>query len=289
MGDFDFNDGIESGAATIVVTDAVKLQCINRILESIGEYPVDDVNSTNPDVVQANAILSRVNRQIQAERWHFNHRRHVVLLLPTDTLEVSGGLGTFLFDETVSETVSGATGTFKYILDGVMSIVKDDGSADFVGNDTITGTTTAATRDTVAHATVTTARHATNQLWLRVDSSRQSAFVDVTQTGQYLYNKDQNTFDFTAEITVDYVLFVPLENTPIALVDYVCAQAAREFQQATRNGQVSDGFTSEDVFKKRVVALHADAENEDNNILRERWALQVLGDRRRDVLDHLSR
>ena len=85
------------------------------------------------------------------------------------------------------------------------------------------------------------------------------------------------------------MLFVPLEDTPIALVDYVCAQAAREFQQATRNGQVSDGFTSEDVFKKRVVALHADAENEDNNILRERWALQVLGDRRRDVLDHLSR
>ncbi len=288
MGDFDFNDGIESDAPTQVVSEALRLQCLNKMLETIGEYTLDQITTDNPDQVQANSILDRVSRQIQSQRWHCNHRRRVLLEVPTDTIEVSGGLGDFEFGETVVETATGASGEFKYILDGVMFIIKDDGSADFLGADSITGQTSAANRDTAAQADITESRHALNERWLRVDSDYLSRNIDVCRTGDFLFDKDRNSFQFDFELTIELVLLIPLEDLPPALLDYICSQAAREFQQAARNGQVADGFSSEDVFAKRVVALNEDAENEDQ-LIGDRWVQQILGDRERRQVESRTR
>lgn len=280
MADFEFGDGIESGAPITVVSEALRLQCLNKMLETIGEYGLEQITDLNPDQVQANSILDRVSRQVQSQRWHCNHRRRVLLKVPTDSLAVSGGVGDFEFGETVVETATGASGEFKYILDGVMFIIKDDGSADFLGADAIVGQTSAANRDTAAHAEILEARHGLSELWLRVDSDYLSRTSDVCRTGDFLFDKDRNSFLYDFEITVELVLLIPLEDLPPALLDYICSQAAREFQQAARNGQVADGFSAQDVLAKRVVALHEDAENEDQ-LIGGRWVQQILGDRER--------
>jgi hypothetical protein len=52
-----------------------EIQAVNTILSAIGELPTTATvlaNGTSADVVMAKQILDEVNREVQAEGWHFN-------------------------------------------------------------------------------------------------------------------------------------------------------------------------------------------------------------------------
>ncbi len=56
-------------------TTTTELQAVNTILSAIGELPTTGTvlsHGTSADVVMAKQILDEVNREVQAEGWHFN-------------------------------------------------------------------------------------------------------------------------------------------------------------------------------------------------------------------------
>jgi hypothetical protein len=73
-----------------------KLEAVNDMLWTIGESPVQDLESGLGDAAIAEAILDRTNRRIQLKGWHCNTRRNHELTtnsdnqfaLPVDTLKV---------------------------------------------------------------------------------------------------------------------------------------------------------------------------------------------------------
>jgi hypothetical protein len=73
-----------------------KLQAVNDMLWTIGERPVQSLESGLGDAERAEAILDRVSRQIQLKGWHCNRLRSYTLsknasdqfALPVNTLKV---------------------------------------------------------------------------------------------------------------------------------------------------------------------------------------------------------
>jgi len=53
-----------------------KLQAINIILSNVGQSPVSDLDSTNPQVAIADVILEEVSHAMQSEGWSFNSEGH---------------------------------------------------------------------------------------------------------------------------------------------------------------------------------------------------------------------
>jgi len=49
-----------------------KLQAINQMFTGIGQAPVVSLDSTNPEIASAEAVLDIVSREVQGEGWHFN-------------------------------------------------------------------------------------------------------------------------------------------------------------------------------------------------------------------------
>lgn len=74
-----------------------ELDAVNSMLGAIGEAPVSTLSGTLPvDVAIAQAILTKVRRQVQSRGWHFNTETDVQsaldgsnnVILPTNALEV---------------------------------------------------------------------------------------------------------------------------------------------------------------------------------------------------------
>lgn len=56
------------------ISSSIALEAVNDMLASIGEAPVNSLdNSENVDVINAIRVLDKVNRQVQAKGWSFNH------------------------------------------------------------------------------------------------------------------------------------------------------------------------------------------------------------------------
>ena len=64
----------------MVITPATEIDAVNEILASVGESPIDTLeNITDVDVLNAQRILSLINRQQQARGWSFNIQENYVL------------------------------------------------------------------------------------------------------------------------------------------------------------------------------------------------------------------
>ena len=84
--------------AELLPTPSTELEAVNRLLQNIGESPVNSLSGqlTN-DVTMARTMLHQVSRDVQIEGWHFNTERNFTLVpdsggyinLPGNTLEFS--------------------------------------------------------------------------------------------------------------------------------------------------------------------------------------------------------
>lgn len=54
------------------MTPTTKLEAVNIMLSSIGESPVNSLNSGLVDAEIAETILNGINREVQGKGWHFN-------------------------------------------------------------------------------------------------------------------------------------------------------------------------------------------------------------------------
>lgn len=78
------------------MTPTTKLEAVNIMLSSIGESPVNSLNSGLVDAEIAETILNAINREVQGKGWHYNTEIKMRLspsldgeiVLPPNTLRV---------------------------------------------------------------------------------------------------------------------------------------------------------------------------------------------------------
>ena len=74
-----------------VTTYAVstELDAGNQILSSVGQAPVTTLDLQNPEVAIVLTTLREVNRQVQAEGWHFNYEQNYTFTPDSNTKEIA--------------------------------------------------------------------------------------------------------------------------------------------------------------------------------------------------------
>jgi len=70
--------------ATPTYATSSELDAVNSILMSVGESPVNTLETQSPEVAIAQATLRQITREIQAEGWSFNSEQAVKFIPDTD-------------------------------------------------------------------------------------------------------------------------------------------------------------------------------------------------------------
>lgn len=99
---------------------------------------------------------------------------------------------------------------------------------------------------------------------LSVDASDPT--MDVVQRGNKLYDRKNHTYKFTQGVEVDIVFFLPFEELPQVVRDYIAIRAARVFQAKTVGSESLHAFTAEDEHKAYLALVAAEIDSGDYNI-----------------------
>ena len=102
---------------------------------------------------------------------------------------------------------------------------------------------------------------------VKVDSSDVSAHRDVVQRGNKLYDRDNNTFIFDEDITVDIVKLLEFNELPQHVRRYVTTKASRRFQTRFMGSETLAGFTAQDEQEALIEFERTEAQTEDTNLL----------------------
>jgi hypothetical protein len=114
---------------------------------------------------------------------------------------------------------------------------------------------------------------------LRVDATGSSATLDVARRGAYLYNITDDTFVWTAAVTVDIVRLLAFEDLTPALKRFVASEASLRFEKEVQ-GKVQQQAVLRDEWQKyRTTALREDARNSNSTMLSNPTARRIMGSR----------
>jgi len=91
--------------------------------------------------------------------------------------------------------------------------------------------------------------------------------IDAVPRGQFLYDREEHTFQFTDSVDCRIVWFLAFEDLPEALREYIMIRAARIFQSEGFGSIQLDSFKEEDEFRALADLLEYEVEQGDYNIL----------------------
>lgn len=280
-----------------------RLDAVNEILEGIGEGHVSTLGSsgtwpaltfTETLAGDAERILERETRKILAQGWFLNELCEYTIDRPTHSISVSGGAGTFTFDEVVTGGTSGATGYFNYIdtppTPDVMYLCVTSGT--FQAAETLTGGTSGATRTAGTITPVTTSKIAADPLWLKLEASeceyRKLSMVYDPANGVNMLvdmdpdsDTDPSSQQFTvASVRVDAVKNLDFSTLPQNLAQWCVAQAAVAFQRYKKGAQKDDAELSSRVLIARAHWLADSTDAARTNVLATKEVREFKGGRR---------
>lgn len=254
-----------------------KLSAANEVLESINEPPSSalDTGGTS-DIARAETFLDRSSTRIQGYGWAFNRDRLVEVFAPTKNIAVSGGSGTFTWGEVVTESVSGATGTFNRITSNVMYLAPLTGT--FTGGQTLTGATSGATKTGAALATATTAKIAVNPSWIKFKPAK-GEYREFAAAGGFLRSipadAAADTF-FSGSVRLEVVTEQAFIDVPDPVAWFIVADARVRFQRHIKQSQTDDATLLQERSLARLEAIRYDQDQSPSNPLQtaETWAFK---------------
>ncbi len=245
-----------------------KLEAVNEVLEAVGEPPATALDTGGTSIeAEAEAMLDRVDRRTQTIGWAANEQDEVTLAFATRRLTVGSVTGgPYTYDEVVTEATTGATGKFKYI-DGT-SLYLEYVSGTFDGSSRVlTGGTSGATCTDSAVATITESKIAINTDWLKVKAHKSESKIIVPQmSAGFLYDKEDNTTTFTADVKADIVTQLTWLDLTDALQDYIVKLARIDFQRYKKRGAQSDGMLIQEIRSAQYVARQEDSDLRKSNV-----------------------
>ena len=251
------------------MANMTKLEAVNLLLDAVGESPATalDTNGTSIEG-QAERILDKVERSLQAQGWNTNTRMKgaegVKLNFPNVTLTVSSVVGTFTAGETVTGDVTGATGRFHQI-DTLMFL--SDTTLTFTAADALTGGTSGATAAVDSVATVSTAEIVLAADILDVDSFGRDVWRDIALSDGKLFDVDEDTSSFSDSIQVILTTQKGFTAIPVLLQDLIVAKASVQFQHNEVGSPRRDGELRAALQDALVAAVKSEDNRANGNIL----------------------
>jgi hypothetical protein len=103
--------------------------------------------------------------------------------------------------------------------------------------------------------------------------------VDLVQRGTKLWDRRNQTFQFTDDVTVDLTTLLAFEELPQPARHYIMVCAGRIFQDRVVGSQTLSGFNAKDETRALVVLRNAEAEIADHNMLNG-WSVARVLNRR---------
>ena len=111
-----------------------------------------------------------------------------------------------------------------------------------------------------------------SNIYLRVDSTGGDRSINVVQRysngKRKLFDVSKRSFVFSKDLVVDLIIDIPFEELTVELQNYIASRAARKFQESSLGSSSLDSFTVRGEAEAWAGLQDAEAENEDNNIIR---------------------
>lgn len=113
----------------------------------------------------------------------------------------------------------------------------------------------------------------------RVPVPRNALNVDATETndyvvrGAYLYDRVRHTFDIGKDVKVDIVRFLPWNQLPEYVRQFLFISTGLTFQDQMLGDESLHTFTQDNVVLARVALLDAESRNADLNVLSDSYSV----------------
>ena len=264
-----------------------KLEAVNEILEIIGEPAADSLDTAGSSIItEAERMLDREGDRIQQDGWIANQEFDFTLQIATLKIVVAGGALTFLFDETVTESVSGATGRFKFEEAGEMFLVPVTGT--FTGGEVLTGATSGATRNGAAATIITESKIALDPTWVHIIPWRATEERRFVRSGSFLRDIEEQSFIFNRDVTVELTQLLDFLDLTEKLQDYMVKAAAMKFQRFKKRGAFDERIAQDEFTRARTKARQENRDLRRTNVLETQEAIRLKGSRRGNVLRSLD-
>ncbi len=98
---------------------------------------------------------------------------------------------------------------------------------------------------------------------LKIDASDSS--IKIALRGNYLFDLENNTYEFEEPVEVDLVEFLPFDELPTHVREYITVRAAMKFQARFLGSNQLHTFTKEDLQEVKVEFMQAEIDNGDYN------------------------
>jgi len=108
---------------------------------------------------------------------------------------------------------------------------------------------------------------------MKVDTTKAYQYIDVTQRGNRLYDRDNHTFVFTSTVEVDMVVLLPFTDIPEPARYYITIRAARTFQKRVLGSDSLDKMTAEDEAMALSALNEAEGDEGDYNMFNGSWSV----------------
>jgi len=226
----------------------LKLDAVNICIRALGDPAVSalDTGGTS-DAGEAESEIDRQLKIVLLGRGYgtaANTREEIELTLPDTTLTTNTPSGTFTYDETITQAVSGATGKFRYEASSVVYV--DTVSGTWNGSGALTGGSSGATRNVSATAAITSAKHAVPETAFYFIRPARREWKKLGVYGGFLFDEDQDTQTFAGSVYIDAIAVRTWTETPEWIQEYVARKSARAFQRYKRRGVTDDQMLRED-------------------------------------------
>lgn len=253
------------------------LQAVNIMLQGIGAPRASALDTGGTSITaEAEAMLDEITDEVQSIGWAIGTTHNYEYKIPTVTIEISGGSGTPLFDETITESTSGATGQYKFS-GSKMHIVPLTGT--FSGGETLTGETSGATRDGGTLETVTESVLFVNTSWSKVVPGTKE-HKRVVRRGDQLYDEIEQTGLFSDSIFLDVTRDLFFTDLTFNLANYIARLSAVRFNRWKTGNRKDDQYLVDQMEHARAQAYREDEEIARTNTLNTPDSLDVKGWRR---------
>lgn len=100
--------------------------------------------------------------------------------------------------------------------------------------------------------------------------------IDVVLRGRRLYDRTNHSYIFKKDLRVDLVIFLPFEELPQVVRDYVTVRAVRVFQSKVIGSEALHSFSLQDEQEARVAMIQEETDSGDYNILRTPDVFRML-------------
>lgn len=100
---------------------------------------------------------------------------------------------------------------------------------------------------------------------LKVDATDSS--IDVVMRGRRLYDRKNHTYKFKDTLNVDIVFFLPFEELPQVVRDYITIRATRVFQSNVVGSEILYEFTAKDEMDAHMAMVQQEVDHGDYNML----------------------